>query len=308
MIGLYKTAIGIILLFTGIITEAKPRTSFRAGMSMSIGTHCRRAGLFAMAHGSDGRFQSGIRADWFTVAKAWGHGRRGWESQLSAMAGAGYGCVQARSTMYLDLTSPIVPYRCFVGYSYIVYTDSYRSSQRSGILQMNWGRMKFSTENDFFGQKHCDRFRTAGALIAYQTDTAELGIKLVLWTGDAFDRCAVKRTDTDYPARFGYKDISRTRYGRYSIGALGVQARSDSYWGQSLCVYAGADAEQFRNIFQNKFIHDLWFVPRGWLGYKMMNYPMLDRHGDPYLFLPDEEPVRKPKPIFQVGANEPQFY
>lgn len=308
MISLYKTAIGIILLFSCLIAEGNCLLAFRTGLSLSMGTHCRRAGIFAMLHGGAGSFQAGIRADWFAVATAWGHRRKGWERQLSAMAGTGYGQRTKAALMYLDLTSSIVSYRCFIGYSYLIYSDSYLSSQQSGLLQLNWGRLKISTENDFFGQKHSDRFRTAGALIAYETDTAELGLKLILWTGDAFDRQAYIVTGTDYPARFGYKDISHARHGRYSVGALGLQARSDAYWGQSSNIFMGADAEQFRNVFQNKFMHDLWFVPRALIGYKMMNYPMLNRHGGPYLFQPGEEPVRKIKPIFQVGMNEPQFY
>lgn len=308
MIGLYKTAVGIILLFMATITEAKPAAAFRSGVSISLGTHSRRAGIFAMAHGAAGRCQSGVRADYFVTGKAWGHGRRGWERQLSAMAGAGYGRRLVYDPMYLDLTAAIVPYNCFVGYGIAFYQDSYRSSQRSGMLQLNWGRIKISTGNDFFAQSHSDRFRTAAAMVAYEADTAELGVKLILWTGDAFDRRAVKVTGSDYPARFGYKDISRTRHGRYSIGAMGIQLRSDRYCGQSISAFAGVDAEQIRNVFQNKFMHDLWFVPPKFIGYKMMNYPMLDRSGLPFLYLPGQSPVRPPKTILQVGLNEPLFY
>ena len=306
MIGLYKIGVSIVLVFFSLFGTAATRFAFRAGCSLSCGTHSCRAGIFGMAHCAADIAQAGMRLDFFSVARAWGHSRRGWESQLSTNAGLGYGRYLHDAGMYLDISSSIMPYRNFLGFTYIWYRDSYMSSQSSGAVAFQCGKLRMITENDFFGSGHSDKHRTAGGFISFINDTVELGIKLVLWTGDGFGKGTVRVTDSDYPARFGYRDISRTRHGRHSVGALGIQVRTDRYLGQTLSLYAGADAEQFRNIFQNKFMHDLWFIPERMIHYKMMHYPMLDPYG--LSRLTPEQNVRSPRPLFQAGVNEPSFY
>ncbi len=308
MIGLYKSGVSIILILFALSADAGSSFAFRSGCSLSMGTHCNRIGIFAMGHYGLDRYQGGLRVDYFTVAKAWGHGKKGWETQLSGAAGIGYGKQIQSRNMYLDMTSSIVSYLNFFTYSYIIYIDSYQTSQQTGTILMQFGRVKISSENDFLGQGHTDKFRTAGFLFAYETDTIEIGGRLVLWTGDSFSKGVVKVTDSDYPARFGYKDLSHGLLGKFSVGTMGLQVRTDKYWGQAISMYAGADAEQFRNIFQNKFMHDLWFVPQKVISYKMMNYPMLNSHGLPYLHTPETGPVRPVRPLFQIGVNEPLFY
>ena len=69
----------------------------------------------------------------------------------------------------------------------------------------------------------------------------------------------------------------------------------------------GIDAEQVRHVFQNRIVHDMYFIPERFIGYKNVHYPMLQKDGTPFLQRPGQK-VRKPKPFFNLGLNDNLFY
>jgi|GEM_PF-6760388 len=294
-------------MLTAINLLGAPGARVRAGISVSIGNLHQSIGLFSMAHIYEGHIQGGARLEWQIVPKAWGHGKNGNEMQLSGMLGAGFGKDINTRRMYLDIASSALSYYYQINYIYIWYKDSYNSSQRTGAVSSQFGNVRVLTENDFFGEHRSDKWRTAGVLISAERDSIEAGIKLVLWTGDSFDDNVRVHKESGYPARFGYRDLSKTVYGKFSLGALGLQARTDKFYEQSSCLYAGVDAEQIRNIFQNKFMHDLWFVPKSLISYPVQNYPMLDTEGYPYLN-DSTATVRPPRAFIQAETNTAPFY
>jgi len=115
--------------------------------------------------------------------------------------------------------------------------------------------------------------------------------------------------DTIYHSRFGYKDLSKAAWGKNSVGILCFQAeRAYSVVSPQMAkVMVGIDAEQVRQILQNKIVHDMYFVPERWVGYKNVHYPMLQKDGTPCLSRPGQK-VRSPKPFFNVALNDNLFY
>jgi hypothetical protein len=132
-----------------------------------------------------------------------------------------------------------------------------------------------------------------------------VGIRTLLWTGDT--KGAPKVLDTDYPAEYGYRDMRNARYGAYSHGTLGLQVQRVSSALQSFSLDIGADAERIRHAVQNRLIHDLVFLPKGWVRTENAHVPMLDAEGQPYLFH-DAQRVAPPELFLDVSLNPPLFY
>jgi len=192
-------------------------------------------------------------------------------------------------------------------YEYAYYFDRIGTSQATGRISMWIADSYISIENDFLGALHSDKYRTSLAEIGYGTGDYFIILKNVLWTGDAFGTGVKTVRDSDYPSRFGYKNLQNAPWGTYSAGILACEFRYATPYCTDVFGSLGIDAEQVRNIFQNKFMHDMWFMPAKFIGYKVPNYPMLKDDGTPYLYSDGERP-RKPKLYYEVGVNERSGY
>jgi len=198
------------------------------------------------------------------------------------------------------------PYTHAVGYTHHWYIDKVQTSQRAGSISLQVDKFSVILENDVLAGQGKDDFRTGGFKVAYQINPYHaVALTSILWTGQS--RGAIRIDTGGYHARFGYKDLSNTLYGKQSKGILALQY---SYFYAPLGitqVQAGIDAEQIRHVFQNKLIHDMPFFPRKWNKAENPHYPMLDTEGMPYIN-PEKQKIRKPKPYFQVGLNPSSFY
>jgi len=191
-----------------------------------------------------------------------------------------------------------------VGYSYMLYLDTVRTSQLSGQVSLQFDKFQFLTENDALAFLAFDRFRTGAFMFAWRDGDAKAGVKAMLWTGNP--RGAKRIQDPGYPSRFGYKDLSENLYGRFSSGMLAVFFQKKIPFFSDAVVEAGIDAEQVRNIFQNGF-HDLISFPAAWNRSKTPHYPMLDTDGRPFLNLPGQK-IRPARFFFFCGLDSPAFY
>ncbi len=185
-------------------------------------------------------------------------------------------------------------------YSYNLYCDRIGTSQKTGTIALQFNKISLITENDLIGDNK-DRFRTAAATIQYRHESTILGLSVLLWTGEKGETI----TGSDYPSRKGYKTPGR--FGKYSHGILCMQAQQDLGYSQNIQAGAGIDAEQIRQFFQNKLIHDLCFLPAKWVKNPSAHVPMLDTEGNTYLFQPRQK-IRKPTPYFNLAANSGLFY
>jgi hypothetical protein len=127
-----------------------------------------------------------------------------------------------------------------------------------------------------------------------------------LWTGNGNDKNVKTIRESDF-ARFGYKDLSEARHGQYAHGLLSAQWDQAFSYGQTARLNVGGDAEQIRNVFQNKIMHDMYLWPAKWNSAKNPHVPMLDSEGKPYLYKEGQQ-VRKAKFYFNLGLNECGYY
>ncbi|MCS7028164.1 MAG: polymorphic toxin type 23 domain-containing protein [Bacteroidia bacterium] len=197
-------------------------------------------------------------------------------------------------------------YRHAVGYLHHWYIDRVKTSQRTGSICLQIDRFCLIMENDVLAGQGKDNFRTGGFKVSYQVNSMHaIGVSTILWTG--MTQGALRIDSSGYPARFGYKDLSQSLYGKQSKGILAVQYSYLHPFLRIVQVQAGIDAEPIRHFFQNKLIHDMPFLPKRWNKAKNPHYPMLDTEGLPYLD-PSKQRIRKPKPYFEVGIQPSSFY
>lgn len=289
--------------------RAQQSLGFTGGLSLTAGWPVNRAGLTGAVYYVRDFVQVSVSARGCWVLR--GLGPRpfpaGPEFQVQAGVLGGFGPRRFDAHPFHTAIANQTGRQYAAAYAFSWYIDRFSTTQRSGTLAVHIGRLQLATENDALGGGLDDRFRTGAFGIQYRFDAWTLGLQSVLWTGDARGAGVKKVTDSAYPARFGYRDVSQVPYGRFSHGILSLQAQALMPWSQIGHASLGIDAEQVRHFLQNRLIHDMPFIPDRWIKAKNLHYPMLDRTGMPYLFLPGQQ-VRKPRPVVQAGLNGGLFY
>lgn len=198
------------------------------------------------------------------------------------------------------------PYTHAIGYTHHWYIDKIHTSQRTGSISLQIDKVSCILENDVLAGQGKDDFRTGGFKLVYQINPYHaVGITSTLWTGQS--RGAPRIDTARYKARFGYKDLSNTLYGKQSKGILAVQYSYFYDLTGITQIQAGIDSEHIRHFFQNKLIHDMPFFPKKWNKAENPHYPMLDTEGLPYIN-PDKQKIRKTKPYLQIGIQPSSFY
>jgi hypothetical protein len=121
-----------------------------------------------------------------------------------------------------------------------------------------------------------------------------------------------KILDTDFPARFGYKDDRNVKFGGKSVALLSAQAKlliPESYipLNQEVQLNIGLQSERVRNVLQNRIVHDHAFIPAKWISRNPCHIPMEAEGGGQYLYQENQR-VKKSSFYFNIGANEGAFY
>ncbi len=280
---------------------------FTAGLSFSFGNKVNRVGLMAGAYYSYEFVQLNGTMNAYYNFQSLGTKLKTPELQLGIGAEFGFGNKDSIRNEFIGLTENNLLSTYSIGYSYLYYFDKINTSQGAGILSLTLDNFKIATENDLFGfgKGWRDRFRTGGIMIEYQYDKMKFALNSTLWTGD-FTGCNWIK-DSDFPARFGYRETEGSIYGDYSIGLLSLQMRYLLPYQQVVRGNIGIDAEQIRNISQNKLIHDQPFFKPQWVKRKPPHIPMIASDGSQYLYLENQK-IRKPTFYFNLGANSGVFY
>lgn len=192
-----------------------------------------------------------------------------------------------------------------LGYAFNMYIDEKKTSQTSGTISFQANRFWLVTENDALGDIAVDKFRTGGVWMAYRLENTLLALNTRLWTGNSNNTPIIK--NTDYPSQYGYRDMSKAAYGRYSHGILTLQVFQALPYGQMAMAEIGLDAERVRHFLQNQLMHDLYFVPRKWNPSQNPHIPMLNDKGGAYLFRKDQR-LKPVKGVFHLALNPTLFY
>lgn len=280
-------------------------TRLFVGLTGAVGTHHVRLGVKVGCQYQYHFLQSNTALTFYYAWRQLGTGFSTPEVQLSQGLTVGWGGVTNYSVV--PLQSPLANYtnRFYsFGYAYQWYLDKIGTSQPTGVVGISAGRLQVMSENDLLGRPAMDRFRTAAIQVRWQADAYWVaGVKCVLWTGKYGWRKPI-----DHPSvRAGcYQDTVNGKHTQYSVGWLSAFAGYAAPLGNGVQMDVGVDAERIRNAVQNKFMHDMVFLPRGWHN-PNCHLPMVDAAGHPFLWLPNQR-LRKARPVLQLQLNPPLFY
>jgi Bacterial toxin 23 len=307
----------ILILLVQLKSNAQEPTvnsfyGISAGLSFSFGTHVNRLGFNISGYGTYYFAQVNAGVGGYYNFQSFGLKEKGLELQLSSGFQLGFGRKVDDRSPFIGTAENNLLQDYSLGYDYIIYLDKFKTSQTSGMLSFNILDAKFVTENDLFGfgDGWRDRFRTGAFLLEYRYQFFKFGLSSTLWTDD-YTICR-KVTDTDYPARFGYKNDKNCKYGGLNRSTLGLRVNylippNFVPLNQNLQLDIGIDAEQIRNVVQNKMIHDHYPIPTKWIKRSPCHYPMQAEGGGQYLYQEGQK-VEKPSFFFNVGANIGLFY
>lgn len=305
-------AMRIVLLFIflscfSIARSADSFFGFSAGISFAFGNKVNRIGVAASAYYSYEFVQLNSSINLLYNFQSLGLKKKTPELQLALGAEFGFGKKDSLRNNFVGLTENNMRYRNSVGYSYLRYFDKNQTTQSTGILDVNFQQFKIATENDLFGagKGWRDRFRTGAFLIEYQYLDTKFAINSTMWTGD-FTGCD-NVSDSDYPARFGYRLVEKAQHGNYSLGLLSLQVKQFLPFTQVAQLNIGIDSEQVRHFLQNKLAHDQRFFKEKWIKEKQFHIPMIASDGGQYIFGEDQK-IRPVSFYFNLGMNSGVFY
>jgi len=234
---------------------------------------------------------------------------KGWESQITTGLTFAVGKKDTLLTSYFAMPFFQHTGRKFAAnYALHFYNDQVETSQRSGTIALQFGRVHIVTQNDAFGSfRGGDEFRTGAFSVFYENKNWLYELKTVLWTGVTSGEGTQTFRDTDYPCRFGYRDICGAKYGRFSHGVLAGQVHRVLDYGQIVQVGIGVDSERVRNFIQNKLIHDMYFFPSKWTNVRNLHIPMLDENGDAFTYQVGQK-IKPASWYLNLALNSGSFY
>ena len=280
----------------------------RVGLAFTFGKPVNRIGIVLNAFYVKDFMQINAAFRIHHNFSSYGPPLKGREMKMSLGLVAGYGPSSSeRPNPFVNAISHHTGRKYAIGYTYNYYWDKIETNQGTGTIALQFNKFRVAVENDLFGNtKGMDKYRTGSFSIAYQRGAQLWEVKSLMWTGDT--RGNVRSVlASDYPAPYGYRDISANKYGSYSHGVLALQLHLAVPYGQVLQMGAGIDAEQVRHFIQNKVVHDLPFLPKKWNKAKNQHCPMLDKEGKPYLYQEDQA-VRAVALYLNLGLNGSETY
>lgn len=310
------TKITLLLLFVFVSKSIFSQTNFvfSCGITFNVGTKINRVGACTDFYYLHADYQYNITYRLFYNFNSFGPPHFGFESQFSLGVVRGFGRMDSTGlkseskffSSFTAINNQTNKLNCF-SFAYNFYFDNIKTSQRTGTIALEMNKFQFVHENDIWEKFFSDKYRTAALSVSYRYKNSAFGFSTVLWTGNANSDSVKVVENTDYPARFGYKNMEKVEYGNFSHGLFTLQIQQFLPYGQAVRANIGADSEKVRNIVQNKIIHDMWYLPKCLVFRKLRNIPMLDTQGKPYLYKPKQK--IKPSTLFyNVSLNPTVFY
>ncbi len=300
----------VFCLITAQLCSTSCSAGIAGGFSFTFGTKINRIGVTANVFNEDRIIANAGFRLFYCFNNLGPEGGR-WETNLYFGAGYAYG-ERRREIDWLerykhDPTTNHSQYRSSAAIAYLIYLDEAGTSQNTGQIGLQHQSLRLIAENDIFAGSGADKFRTGAFLFAYRHEDTEFAISNILWTSNPKAKGYERRSDTDYPARFGYFDAPACPHLGCSHGILTVQVSQLLPYGQIARLRAGIDSERIRNFVQNKLIHDMPFIPTKWVGHKNPHVPMVTKSGEAYLFEEGQE-IKPASLFFTFGWNEGVFY
>ena len=296
----------LVLLLTGLFFSAKSQLIYKekhVGINFSLivsaGTHINQIGFLIRGYYVNNFFQwnNDIRVSYYF--KYLGPKEPYPEVQISTGILGAFGPTGAKENLYWNKTGNQTQYQNSIGYAYNIYLNKIKTSQVTGTATFQFSHVSVIFENDILARPQKDRFRTAGGSVVYQQDNWRFSASFALWTGQM--EHPVKRTK--YPSPAGYVDTLGAIYPYQSHGVFSLNADwADNNYLQQARLGAGIDADQIRNIIQNRFMHDGILHKLKKKNPDNYHFPMIDDKGDLFLYKEGQK-VRKPKPYINAFLN-----
>lgn len=305
---MYKVTIILILLLNFALQAqelSKLKSGLTGGISFSAGSHVNRVGIFLQTYTVIDFVQLNLRMNINRDFTGLGACKKGFEfqSNLGLVFSCGNRDIEQRDFFIPNANNSCRPYS--FGYSYNIYQNYWETSQNTGTFSLGFDKILIMSENDIFGQPASDKFRTASIRILYIDKNKFFGVNSTLWTGNP--KGTLRITDSGYPARYGYREITKGKYGTFSNGILSVIGACQIPYSQTFMIESGIDSEKVRHALQNKFIHDLCFLPKRFSKALNPHYPMLTDKGELYLFK-QEQNIKPAKFYYRISGNDILFY
>jgi hypothetical protein len=271
------------------------------GLVFSIGTHIDRFGGVVNAYYKRDQFQINSEFRVYFNAENLGPNQSSLETVLSLGAIYSYGASDSLTNDFFNPVSNQTQHLNSIGYAYRIYSNSLKTSQKTGLISIQINNFNLVAENDLFAQPKKDRYRTGAFLLNYSKDSYQIGINSTLFTGEMGERI----TDENYPFNHVYENTKGGTYTEFSHGLLSAQFKYVDEFHQTYQANAGIDSERVRHAIQNRLIHDILVLP------KLTNninahVPMLDNKGEQYLF--KEGQKVKPLKLYMNGFMNPSLF
>lgn len=271
------------------------------GFSFNLGSHFNRVGLITKLFYHYEHVQVNVQFSGYYNARSFPVGIPSWEGQLRLGLVASFG---AKSTFhyspFLNEVSNQTSRPYSIGYSYNFYLDNINTSQASGTFGFGIAGFSLLMENDFLAFLQQDKHRTGALGLYYRINNTQIGITNIAWTADPYAPNTTTEESDVFPAKYGYRSMEGVEYEANSAGVLALQVEHYLGFGQYLGIGMGIDADQVRNVFQNKLIHDSFLLTNP-------HIPMVDRDGKQYLYEAGQE-VRPARFFFQILGNNTALY
>jgi len=277
----------------------------RSGLSFQLGSHQNRAGLdfsFTMGESyANVTFQYHL----LYTFKDLGYYEKSFQQILGLKLASAF---QEREVNYRPIPNSPFGNRSFYEFHYLYryYLNNWHTKQPTGEIGLKFGHFFLQHENDLLAAKSVDKFRTAAMRIGYQDSVQKISSSFVFWTGNKDHPNANRINSSDF-SRYGYFDLSKTPYGKYSHGILSIDYMRQLPFANQLSLSTGYDHEKIRNLIQNKFMHDLPIWPRKWNTAKSRHVPMVDKEGNAFIYK-DHQKLRDGEFYWRLSLNSPDFY
>ena len=269
------------------------------GLVANVGSHVTNIGLNVKGYYTDYFYQFNLGSTFYLHQHSYANRQRFWETRNTAGLVLLAGKKNREIDFYLDGLNHQTSYSYGIGYNYILYHDKVGTSQRSGGMSIHIKNFSLLHENDMFAGQAKDRFRTARVEAAYQHNDFRFATGINLWTGETSNTVWQRVNYEKCPS--GFRILEDRPYGKTSHGiAYAGITYNTPFKGQNLHLKLGADSEAIRHGIQNRFIHDLIFLPKK-IERTTPHYPRLDEYGCPVF---SSEDARKTDLFLQFGMND----
>jgi len=271
-------------------------------IGIKIGTHNISIGIEAAVALSYSRASIQLSNRLHYNFKSLGVQKKGLELRIEASANYLYNSKhKEKFKHFLNNTK----YNNQIGYGRIWYFDQFGTSQKSGIIRWFNQVFQYEFENDFLAFIGRDKFRTGAVYFSISSPNNTFIIKNINYTGDPYNgKTSIVENDN---FKYGYKDMSQADFGNKSIGVLSVSWFNHKYNNYNYGAEIGIDAEQIRNFFQNRLIHNNPLMNRPKKGMVNPNIPMLCHDGTPFCYKEGQQ-IRQPKIYLNVFLNNDYLY